>query len=388
MTFLTKPNELKSVKTLKGLILGDTNNGKTTLALSAPNPVLIDFEGGLSRVSKQWQTISMQVKDFADLINFITSKEVNQFKTIVIDPLGEMADQIKAYVIEENPKIATDSRKLFPAIASEFKKMWTLLKNKNLSIIFVSHTDEVMKDNVESLKIRCEGSFIKGFIPTQVDFVTILRRVDEKGKTKRYLDFAKNPSFTFAKRWAELEEQIEVPNLKPSEKNDFLEKVIFEKWKEKCDREDKANQEYDILIEKIKNDIDKIKNLEDINNYYSAVYNKHENLWSSYQIEGSLLQKKSEEINCEFDKQNKIFKLKEATEAKEVKTEIVEDKKKVNNKRLTNEDLGKFYNKKTGGSYVKRDMFDIMNWASEQPEIFVDNEGYYYFKEEYKQKTQ
>ena len=47
MTFLTKPNELKSPTTIKGLILGDTNNGKTTLALSAPEPILIDFDSFL-----------------------------------------------------------------------------------------------------------------------------------------------------------------------------------------------------------------------------------------------------------------------------------------------------------------------------------------------------
>lgn len=40
MTFLTKPSELKSPTAIKELILGDTNNGKTTLALSAPEPIL------------------------------------------------------------------------------------------------------------------------------------------------------------------------------------------------------------------------------------------------------------------------------------------------------------------------------------------------------------
>ena len=40
MTFLTKPSELKAPTAIKGLILGDTNNGKTTLALSTPEPIL------------------------------------------------------------------------------------------------------------------------------------------------------------------------------------------------------------------------------------------------------------------------------------------------------------------------------------------------------------
>lgn len=311
MSFLTKPSELKSPTTIKGLILGDTNNGKTTLALSMPDPVLIDFEGGIARVSKQWQSVSMQVKNFGDFLDFLSSKEINQFKTIVIDPIGEMADQIKAYLMNKDPKLSKDPRKLYPAIANEFKKVWTLLKNKNLSIIFVSHTDEVMKDDVESLKIRCEGSFIKGFIPTQVDFVTILRRKDEKGKTTRYLDFRKNDSFTFAKRWGGLEEVIEVPTLQTGEKNNFLEEEILKRWKKKGEEEEKMNQEYDALIEEIKTKIANIKELEQLNNYYRITYNQHEKIWSSYEIERSLLWEKVKELGFELDAKTKEFKVKE-----------------------------------------------------------------------------
>ena len=83
---------------------------------------------------------------------FLNSKEINQFKTIVIDPLGEMADQIKAYIIKTDPKNAKDGRKLYPAIGNEYKNVWTILKNKGLSILFVSHTDEVLKNDVESLE--------------------------------------------------------------------------------------------------------------------------------------------------------------------------------------------------------------------------------------------
>lgn len=314
MTYLTKPNELKSPTTIKGMILGNTGNGKTTLALSAPDPVLIDFESGITRVSKQWQTISMQCRDFNLFLDFLNSKEINQFKTIVIDPLGEMADQIKAYVINKNPSLAKDGRKLFPAIGNEFKNVWTILKNKGLSIIFVSHTEEIMKNELESLKIRCEGSYIKNFLPTQMDFVAILRRKDNNGKTQRFLDFGNNESFTFAKRWNGLDETIEVPV--NTTQNTFLSDVIWKKWQEKNEKEEKENKDYDILIEELKAKISNIQNLEQLNAYYAAIYHKHDKMWSSYQAETTFLQIKAKELNCEFDKKTKEFVLTKNEEGK------------------------------------------------------------------------
>ena len=305
MTFLTKPSELKSPTTIKGLILGDTNNGKTTLALSAPEPILIDFENGLSRVSKQWQSISMQCKSFENFLNFLVSKEINQFKTIVIDPLGVMADQIKAYVIKKDPKLAKDGRLLYPAISNEFKNAWTILKDKGLSILIVSHSDEIVKKDVESLKIRCEGNFIKNFLPTEMDFVAILRREDSNGKTKRFLDFQKNETFTFAKRWNGLEDIIEVPT--NAIENKFLTDVIWKNWEEKNKKEEEANQNYDLLIAELKTKIGNIKDIDTLNVYYSSIYNQHEELWTSHSMEKAFLNDKVKELDCSFDKQEKVF---------------------------------------------------------------------------------
>ncbi len=322
MTFLTKPSELKSPTTIKGLILGNTNSGKTTLALSAPEPILIDFENGLTRVSKQWQTISMQCKHFSDFLDFLSSKEIKQFKTIVIDPLGEMAEQIKAYVISKDPKLAKDGRKLYPAIANEFKNVWTILKNKGLSIIFVSHSDEIMKENVESLKIRCEGNTIKNFLPTQMDFVAILKREDENNRTKRFLNFEANETFTFAKRWKELEGVIEVPTNQTE--NKFLTNVIWKSWEDKNKKEEEANQNYDSLIEELKNKIGNISNIEELNLYYSSIYKSHNEIWSSHKMEESFLMEKIKKLDCSFDKKEKVF-VSNKPKIEEVKKEEVKN---------------------------------------------------------------
>ena len=55
MSLFKKPNELETNSTIKMLIYGQPGMGKSTLALSAPDPVMFDFDGGVNRVNKDFQ---------------------------------------------------------------------------------------------------------------------------------------------------------------------------------------------------------------------------------------------------------------------------------------------------------------------------------------------
>ena len=51
MTLIRKASELSIPNTIKMMIYGQSGMGKTTLALSAPRPLLLDFDGGVKRVN-------------------------------------------------------------------------------------------------------------------------------------------------------------------------------------------------------------------------------------------------------------------------------------------------------------------------------------------------
>ena len=51
MGLIKKPNELTVKNALSALIYGQPGMGKTTLALSSPQPLLLDFDGGVHRVN-------------------------------------------------------------------------------------------------------------------------------------------------------------------------------------------------------------------------------------------------------------------------------------------------------------------------------------------------
>lgn len=51
MSLIKKSNELVIPSTVKMMIYGQAGMGKTTVALSAPKPLLLDFDNGVKRVN-------------------------------------------------------------------------------------------------------------------------------------------------------------------------------------------------------------------------------------------------------------------------------------------------------------------------------------------------
>ena len=53
MGLIKKSNELSIPKTVKMMVYGQAGMGKSTFAISAPKPLLIDFDNGVKRVNLQ-----------------------------------------------------------------------------------------------------------------------------------------------------------------------------------------------------------------------------------------------------------------------------------------------------------------------------------------------
>jgi hypothetical protein len=121
---------------------------------------------------------------------------------------------------------------------------------------------------------------------------------------KRTIDLSPNEAY-YAKNSLGLNSFLEYKPL--TGVNNFLSQAIFEAYKDKLKKDNELAKDYDILIEELKTKIANIQNLEQLNLYYSSLYNKHEKLWSSFKIEENLLAEKVKELNCEFDKKTKQF---------------------------------------------------------------------------------
>jgi phage nucleotide-binding protein len=307
MSLIKKPNELTQSKIkLKGLIYGQPGVGKTSLALSAPKPLLIDFDNGLRRVSKQYQTDSVQIESYQNLLDILTKEDISAYETIVIDTLGKMIDRIGDWLAISNPKAKQAdgqlSMKGWGNVKSEFQRLLKLLEGKNKSVIFVAHEKEEKVGDDVMKRPDVAGSSGKDIVK-ELDFMGYM---SIKGG-KRTIDLAPNEAY-YSKNSLGLDSFLEYKALTGI--NNFLSEAIFDAYQEKLKKDEELSKEYDALIEELKTKIANIKDLEQLNIYYNQFYNKHDKLWSSYQMEASFLKAKVEELGFEFDAKVKQFKAK------------------------------------------------------------------------------
>ena len=98
MTLIRKPNEIQIQGKIKMLIYGQPGMGKTTMALSAPDPLLIDCDNGVQRVNPAHISDTVQVSSYNDVLA-VLNEDLSPYKSLVIDTAGKLLDFIAAYVI-------------------------------------------------------------------------------------------------------------------------------------------------------------------------------------------------------------------------------------------------------------------------------------------------
>lgn len=101
------PNEMDfQGKNFSMIISGSPGIGKTTLALSAPDPVLVDFDEGVSRVKARHRKPTIMGKTYEEIRDDIeTSQLVKDAKTIVIDTGGAFITYLQDWAIRDNPTV-------------------------------------------------------------------------------------------------------------------------------------------------------------------------------------------------------------------------------------------------------------------------------------------
>lgn len=327
MTLIKKPNELTQTKIkLKGLIYGEPGIGKTSVALSAPKPLLIDFDNGLRRVAKQYQTDSVQIESYQNLLDILEKEDISNYETIVIDTLGKMVDRIGDWLAISNPKIKQADGQLamkgWGNIKTEFQRLLKILEGKNKSVIFIAHEKEEKNGDETKKRPDVAGSSGKDIVK-ELDFMGYMSM---RGG-KRTIDLSPNEAY-YAKNSLGLNSFLEYKQLTGI--NNFLSQNIFDAYKDKLKKDEELSKDYDSMIEELKNKISNIKDIEELNSYYSSIYKTHDKIWSSYEMEENFLKEKVKELDCSFDKKEKVFVLNkpkiEEVKIEEVKKESEEVK--------------------------------------------------------------
>lgn len=147
MSIFKKPEEREPKTTLSMLIYGMPSCGKTTLACSAPNPVLMDFENGLDRVNYAHRIPSFTPSKWEDVNEAINElRNSKEIQTVIVDSIDRLMETAMEYVRTSNPKLiqrdGTPSMKAYGARKILYQQFVQQMRNMGKNVIYVAHVVE------------------------------------------------------------------------------------------------------------------------------------------------------------------------------------------------------------------------------------------------------
>lgn len=325
---IKKPYEIGEVKKkYRMLIAGFPGIGKTTVALSAPKPLLIDVDKGIDRVRVNERKDFSQPLNYEELLQDLNSN-LSEYETLVLDTGGKLLDLMKPYVIKQDSKNGqkdgqTLSIKGYGAVGKEFARLadhiaYTL--NKHVVIVF--HAKEDKDGEATKLRILVEGS-TKDNVWQPMDIGGFI----EMYNGKRTIGFD-NCERYYAKGTHGIKGIREIPDLEnPNNKNDFLTK-LFEEMDNNIVNEAKFyeedKKEYEKVMNEIKPVIEKMTE-ENVMEIMTLIKNTKHALTSEKELK-HLFKQKVEELHLVWNKESKKYE-KKVEEVKDESKEIFDNAK-------------------------------------------------------------
>lgn len=299
MTLIRKPAELEVPQKIKALIYGQAGMGKTTLALSAPKPLLLDFDNGIHRVNYGHQCDTVQIRSWGEALE-VLKEDLSAYDTIAVDTIGKMLDYIITYVCPVgNPRIQDWGK-----INNEFSGFTRTVASLNKNIIYVAHRDlrKEGDDNVFVPALR-EKSYTA--IVTELD---LLGYVEAKGTT-RTITF--NPtSRNDGKNTCNLPGLMNIPtvvdNTGKSLPNTFFQTEIITPYVANLNKRLDVAKAYDKVISELKETIELITDELSANDFVNRI-DSYEHVGNSKAIAGQLLMKKIKALGLTYNKEEKKY---------------------------------------------------------------------------------
>lgn len=140
-------------------LYGAPGIGKTSLAFTADAPLLLDFDRGAHRAANRKDTV--QVGSWAEVAD-ISAKDLEPYKTIVVDTVGRALDQLAASLIAADPKMGAPSGGLslpgFGALKASFSAWLGRLRLMGKDVVLIAHADEQRQGDAVIERLDAQGA--------------------------------------------------------------------------------------------------------------------------------------------------------------------------------------------------------------------------------------
>lgn len=301
---IVKPENMNfSDKTFSMIIYGSPGVGKTTLALSAPDPILLDFDNGVSRVRAEHRKDTSVCKSYKEVLADLHSPEMAEYKTVIIDTGGSLVSFLKDWAMnEKGAKTKSgefNSLKGFGFVKAEWASFTEYIKTvMHKNVIYIFHANEEKdKDGNPIQRLVCEGS-VRNSVWTPCDFGGFLQMIGDQ----RVICFTPEQEY-FAKGCHGIVGRIPVPVLAPGAKNDFITR-LFETAKANIAAEAEGynaiKAKYDEIMQLVKNIVDGVTDEQSANEAVKTLP-AMEHVLTSKKEASAMLNAKAQSIGLKFN---------------------------------------------------------------------------------------
>lgn len=306
MGLIRKSTELTIPSTVKMMIYGQAGMGKSTLALSAPSPLLLDFDNGVKRINLAHLDgiDTVQVSSWQD-VQTVLRENLLIYQTIVVDTIGKMMDFIITYKCGNRQPTIKD----WSGINAEFTWLTRTLSNLNKHVVFVAHRD-TRKEGDDTVFIPSLREKNYNSIVTELDLLGYLEMKSDRGLVKRTITFDPT-NRNDGKNTCNLPSVMEVPTIidrngNSTAPNRFITDYIINPYLMMLSAKEEERRKYEAVVSKIREEIELISDASTANDFASRI-NDFEHTGSSKTLARSLFAAKVKQLGLIYDGESKSY---------------------------------------------------------------------------------
>ena len=215
MGIFKKMSETRT-ETICSVIYGQPGSGKTTLALTANNPVLLDFDEGHHRASVAGDPSVLKVKQWKE-ISAIKDEDLEEFQTIIIDTIGTALTKLGTDLMRREPSLGRNGNLTIQGwgrLGYEFRTFLGRMRSQGKDVILIAHLKETENDGQVTERIVASGSS-KDEVYHQADLMGRIIPVKSGKKVSRVLTFSISDA-AYAKNVGIDDITLELPSENPN----------------------------------------------------------------------------------------------------------------------------------------------------------------------------
>lgn len=308
MSLIRKSTDLTLPTAIKMMIYAQAGTGKTTLSLSAPKPLLLDFDGGVNRINlSHLEGVDIvQVTNWEEIKQLLASpQDLAPYQTIVPDTVGKLLDCIITYKCDlRQPRVQDWS-----GINAEFLWFTKQLASLNKHIIFIAHRD-TRKEGDRTVFIPLLREKTYNTIVTDLDLLGYLEMVSEKGVQKRILTFDPTDR-SEGKNTCLMPATLNVTTIvdkqgRPTAANDFIQREVITRYNAVLSQKHELQKAYKSVVEDLSSRIEAITNAEQANEFIKYIATV-QHVGSSKDEGRRMFAAKAKELGLTFDTETKLY---------------------------------------------------------------------------------